>query len=172
MATLLDASGMGTLLAPAFVFIFIFIAIFAVLKKIKILGDNDGINAILAFIVAAFSIMIPETSVLIGYFLPWFFMFSILVVVIFMFFMFLGVKGGTMTDIAKNSTFITFSVATIVVIFLIAMTQAFGPFLMVGGGTGFWAVTKRLIFSKRILGLLFMLFVAAYAVSFIGAKSE
>jgi hypothetical protein len=170
MATLLDATEIGTLLAPAFVFILIFIAIFAGLKKVKMAGDNDGVNAILAFIVAAFAIMIPETSVLIGLFLPWFFMFSVLVVVIFMFFMFLGVKGSAMADVAKNSTFITFSISAIIIIFLIAMTQAFGPFLMVGEGTGFWAVTKRLIFSKRVLGLLFMLFVAAYAVSFIGAK--
>ncbi len=172
MATILDATELGALIAPAFVFIFAFAVLFASLKKIKIFGENDGVNAIIAFIAAMFIIMMPETSVLVTSFVPWFFMLGILVVAIFMFFMFLGVKGDAIVDVAKNSTFVTFVVIAIIILFLIAMTQAYGPFLMVNGGNSFWDVTKRLLFSKKVLGLLFMLFVAAYAVSFIGTKSE
>jgi hypothetical protein len=39
---------------------------------------------------------------------------------------------------------------------------------MVTQGTGFWATTKRLIFSRNVLGLLFMLIIASRTISFLG----
>tara|TARA_Y100000310_G_scaffold345473_1_gene465376 strand:+ start:3126 stop:3641 length:516 start_codon:yes stop_codon:yes gene_type:complete len=170
MATIFEAGGLQDILAPAFVFIFVFAIVFALLKKIKIFGGNDGVNAIVAFIIGAFTIMVPESTVVIGSFLPWFFLLFFLILVIFMFFMFLGVRGEEMADVAKSSAFVSFMVIMIIILFLVAMTKAFGPFLMVTGGTGFWAMTKTLIFSKKVLGLIFMLFVAAYAVTFIASK--
>jgi len=59
--------------------------------------------------------------------------------VIFMFFMFIGVNNNSMENVAKNSTVITVSIIAIIVLFLVALTNAYGPFLMVTQGTGFWA---------------------------------
>tara|TARA_Y100000310_G_scaffold322163_1_gene380860 strand:+ start:8938 stop:9453 length:516 start_codon:yes stop_codon:yes gene_type:complete len=171
MATIFESGGVGDLISIAFVFLFVFVILFALLKKIKLFGDNEGFNSIVAFIFASFTVMVPESRVVVGNFLPWFFMFFMLALVMFMFFMFLGVKEETMAEVAKNSTFITVSIATVIILFLMAMTKAYGPFLMAGEGAGFWPTTKRLIFSRNFLGVIFMLFVSAYAVIFLSKKN-
>ena len=170
MATPLDVNGLGTLLAPAFVFIFVFAILYALLNKIKFFGENEGINAVVAFIVGVFVVMAPGAQVVLASFLPSFFLFMIFVFFMVMFFMFLGVKGESIVTVAKDSTFMAFSIIVISVLFLISLSVAYGPFFMVGSAPGFWESTKRLIFSRKVLGLLFMLFIAAYAISFIGQK--
>ena len=171
MVTIFESSGIGNLLSMAFVFLFVFVIIFALLKKIKIFGDNEGFNSIIAFVFAGFTIMVPESQMVIGNFLPWFFLFFMLALVMFMFFMFLGVKEESLIDVTKGSTFITVVISVIIILFFMAMTNAYGPFLMVGEGSGFWQTTKRLIFSRNFLGVIFMLFVSAYAVTFLSKKN-
>ncbi|GEM_PF-1057581 len=172
MATLLDATGLGDILSLIFVFLFVFAVIYAVLKKAPFFGDNAGLNSIIAFIFAAFSVMIPESTIVIGTFLPWFFMFFLLVVLLFMFFMFLGVKNEDMMEAAKNDTVMTIILLVVITLFLISLTQAYGPFLMVNGGTGFWATTKRLIFSRKFLGIIFMFVIASFTIGFLGNKQK
>ncbi len=167
MATIFEASGVGGALSLVFVFILVFAVMYALLKKIGFLGKSDGLNAIVAFIFAMLTSMSPGSEIVVGSFLPWFFMFMFLVLMIFMFFMFIGVNNSTMEDVAKNSTVVTISLVAIIVLFLVALTKAYGPFLMVTQGTGFWATTKRLIFSRNVLGLIFMLVVASRAISFL-----
>ena len=145
MATPLDVNGLGTLLAPAFVFIFVFAIVYALLKKIKFFGDAEGINAIVAFIMGVFVIMAPGAQVVLSSFLPSFFLFMVFVFFMIMFFMFLGVKGESIVSVAKDSVFMTFSIIVISILFLISLSTAYGPFLMVGSSPGFWESTKRLI---------------------------
>ena len=167
MATIFEAGGIEEALSLVFVFILVFAVMYALLKKIGFLGKSDGLNATVAFIFAMLTAMSPGSEIVIGSFLPWFFMFMFLVLVIFMFFMFIGVNNNSMENVAKNSTVITVSIIAIIVLFLVALTNAYGPFLMVTQGTGFWATTKRLIFSRNVLGLIFMLVVASKTISFL-----
>ena len=74
MATILEASGLGSMVSMIMVFLFVFVVVFALLKKIKFFG-SDGFDAIIAFVFAVFTLMVPETHVVIGNFLPWFFLF-------------------------------------------------------------------------------------------------
>ncbi|MDP3917519.1 MAG: hypothetical protein Q8Q42_04525 [Nanoarchaeota archaeon] len=174
MATILDASGFGSLLGVVFTFILVFAATFAVMKKVKFFGkDNSGLDAIMAFVVAFFTIMIPEAQVVISSFLPWIAVFFMVMIAVIMFFMFVGVKDETITEnVLHQPFFITIVVAAIVIIFLVSMTKAFGSFLTIGAGFGFWETTKRFLFSRRFLGLIFMLFVAAYTILFLTQKKS
>ena len=153
-------------------FLLVFAVSFALLKKTKIFGESDGANALISFIVGLLTIMFTESQVLIINFIPWTVLFMVLILFIFMFFMFLGVKEEDMVNVAKDTSFTTFTVIAIIILFLVAMSKAFGPFLLADGGGGFWAVTKRAIFSTRFLGVIFLLFVAAYAVRFISPAKE
>lgn len=167
MATLLEASGLGSMVGMILVFLFVFVIVFATLKKIKFFG-NDGFEAIIAFVVAVFTLMVPETHVVIGNFLPWFFLFLLLALMIVMFFMFLGVKGETIADLTKEPFMQIIGIGGILVLFFISMTQAFGPFLLADpNAIGFWATTKRLIFSRHFLGMIILFFVGAYTISFL-----
>ncbi|MBT5557625.1 hypothetical protein HOJ84_00690, partial [Candidatus Woesearchaeota archaeon] len=91
MSTIFEASGVGGALSLVFVFILVFAVMYALLKKVGFLGKSDGLNAMVAFIFAMLTAMSPGSEIVIGSFLPWFFMFMFLVLMIFMFFMFIGV---------------------------------------------------------------------------------
>ncbi len=167
MATILDASGLGSMVSMILVFLLVFVIIFALLKKSKLLG-GEGFDAIIAFVIAIFSVMVPETQVVVGNFLPWFFMFLLLALVIMMFFMFMGVKGETIAGLAKEPFIQVIGIGGIVMLFFVSLTQAFGPFLLVDPtAIGFWATTKRLIFSRHFLGMILLFFIGAYAISFL-----
>ena len=167
MATILEASGLGSMVSMIMVFLFVFVVVFALLKKIKFFG-SDGFDAIIAFVFAVFTLMVPETHVVIGNFLPWFFLFLLLALMIIMFFMFLGVKGETIAGLTKEPFMQVIGIGGILMLFFICMTQAFGPFLMVDpAAIGFWATTKRLIFSRHFLGMIVLFFIGAYTISFL-----
>ena len=166
MATILQTQVIE-FLTPIFIFLLVFVILYALLQKSKVLGGIKGFDAIAAFAVAILFVLLPEGTIFITSFTPWMLIFGVLVLVIFMFFMFLGVSASTMVDIAKNSTFITFAVIMIVVIFLVSLSQAAGPFLLTNTDAGFWNATKRALFHPRMLGALFLLGVASFAVKFI-----
>ncbi|MBT3865530.1 hypothetical protein HOF78_00315 [Candidatus Woesearchaeota archaeon] len=167
MATILEASGLGSIISMIMVFLLVFVVVFALLKKSKFFG-GDGFDAIIAFVFAVFTIMVPETQVVVGNFLPWFFMFLLLALVIFMFFMFMGVKGETIAGLAKEPFMQVVGIGAIVVLFFISMTQAFGPFLLVDpNAVGFWATTKRFLFTREFLGVVVLFFIGAYSITFL-----
>jgi len=166
MATLLDAGPLKDVLITSFVFLLVFIGAVALLKQFKPLGENDSINYIISFILAFMTILYPQTQVVLSTFIPWGILVFALAFFCFMFFMFLGVKNETLADVARDSSFTFVAITTLVILFLIALTKAFGPFLLVTNQPGFWEATKRSIFNARFLGLLFMLMVAAYAVRY------
>ena len=169
MATILDTGLLG-IITPVLVFLFIFAIIYGLLIKIKFFGDNKNFNAIIAFAVALLTLIIPEARIVVSQFTGWFVLLAILVMFIFIFFMFLGVKHESMIDVAKSGTFITFAVIFIIILLLIALTNAFGPFLTVNNQAGFWNSVKRVLFSARFLGVLLILMIASYAVRFLSSS--
>ena len=169
MATILDAALLG-LITPILIFLFLFAVMYGLLQKIKFFGDNKNFNAIIAFSVALLTMIIPETRVVVSNFTGWFALLAMLVLFIFIFFLFLGVKHETLADVAKEGTFVTFVVIFIIILFLVALTKAFGPFLIVNQELGFWNSVKRVLFSARFLGVLLILMIASYAVRFLSSN--
>ena len=55
-------------------------------------------------------------------------------------------------------------------LFLIALTQVYGPFLVTNAEAGFWNATKRAIFHPKMIGALFVLIIAAYTVRFVASN--
>ena len=169
MATIFDAGILG-ILTPILVFIFLFAIVYALLLRIPFFGENKNFNAIIAFSIALLTLIIPEARIVVSQFTGWFILLAILVLFIFLFFIFLGVKHETLIDVAKSGTFVTFAVIFIIVLFLIALTNAFGPFLMTNQQPGFWNAVKRVIFSSRFLGVLLILMIASYAIRFLSSS--
>ncbi len=171
MATILDVGFLGTL-TPIFVLVFIFTVTYALFHKTKFFGDNTAFNAVAAIALSLLFIIVPEAQVIITTFTPWITILGILVLFIFMFFLSLGVKGDDMVKVAKDSTFVTFTVIAIIVIFLIALTKAFGPLLVTNQEPGFWNALKRVLFHPRILGVFLVLAIAMYTVRFVTGESS
>ncbi len=171
MATPLDTSFI-TLVTPALVFIFVFAIFYALLIKTKLFGEKLAFNAVIALAASLLFIIVPQARGIVLTATPWMLILVLFVVFIFIFFMALGVKGEDMIkNVAKDPTFITITVIAIIVIFLVALTNSFGPFLVTNQEPGFWNSVKRALFHPRMLGALFILFVASYTVRFI-VKNE
>ncbi len=168
MATLFS-EGFVEVLTPIFVFIFLFAALWALLMKTKFFGDKPAFNIIIAFAASMLVFIVPEAQVVITTFTPWIAILTILIIFIFAFFMFLGVKDKTLTDFASGGGFAFWAVLIICIIFLVSLTKAFGPFLMVNQSPGFWNSVKRVLLHPKTLGALFILMVASYTVRYLGS---
>jgi hypothetical protein len=167
MATILDV-GLLEFFTPIFVFVLVFSLVYALLSKTKMLSESAGVNGTIAVIIGLLLLIVPEAREVITIFTPWFTLFIILVIFIFLFFMALGVKEKSLLHVAtQNNAFITFAIAIIVIIFLIALSKAFGPFLLVNGEPGFWNAVKRTVFHPKALGALLLLLIASYTVGFL-----
>jgi hypothetical protein len=168
MATLFSEEFV-TLLTPIFVFLFVFTALFALLKKTKFFGTNVGFNLVISFAASMLVFVVPESHVVVASFTPWVALFTILIVFLFVFFMFFGVQEKDIGKFVQTSTFTFWMVLIIVIIFLVALTKAFGPFLMVNQNPGFWNAVKRTVFHPKTLGALFVLVISAYAIKYLGS---
>ena len=161
MANLLDLNLIG-FLAPALVFIFFWVVTYAILSKVKIFGDNKGVNLTIAFTVALLVLINVKITRVITAFIPWVFGFFILLLFIYVLFMFFGVDEKFLSGLIKNETTIWVPVLSIIVImFLFALTVVFGPFLQVTDQPGFWETVKRTVFHPRVLGAIFIIIVAS-----------
>lgn len=170
MATFLDV-GLVSFLTPIFIFLFLFAIFYALLKKFKIFGDKtENLSAVASLSLALIVLFSTPARTIVHTMTPMIAVVFVLVFLAFLFFMFLGVKGEDMvTNVAKSPGFYTTMIIAFIVIFLIALSQAFGPIFATNLEAGFWNATKRLIFSPRVLGALFLLAIAAYAVRYLGS---
>ncbi len=167
MATILE-TGLIEFLMPAIVFLFVLVTGYALLMKVKFFGSNKGLNGLIAFIIALLFFIVPQMRTVVTLFTPWVSLLTILVVALFVFFMFLGVKEEKVVKVTMESAvFMTIVIAAILILFLIALTQAFGPFLITNQEPGFWNAVKRVVFSPMVLGAFFIIILGSYAVKFI-----
>ena len=129
MATILDL-GFLNYFSIIFVFLLILFIIYAILKYTKVLGDNDGIYAIIALSFAVLFILIKQARTVILEALPWF---TILFVVIL--FILLAVKMFDVDDSVLKSaitsgpygkTIIYWVITLVVIILLYSFSQSFG----------------------------------------------
>lgn len=165
---LTESLGLFEYLLPVFLFIFFFAFGYGLLLKTKFFGDNKGLLATIAFIMALLVVLMPQARLVVSLFTPWVALLGMLVVLILVMFMFLGVKEDAIVkETVGHPLFITFVAAAIIILFLVALSQAYGNFLLVNNQPGFWNDTKRLLFAPRILGAIFILVVSGYMIRYL-----
>ena len=170
MATLLDTT-VVSFLVPIFVFLLIFAAAYALLQKTGWFGGKKGFDAAIAFAVSILFAITPDATQFVTLFTPWMLVFAFVILAVFVLFMAMGVKEGDMVkNVAQDSTFITIVIIGVVILFLVALTQVFGPFLLTNTEAGFWNATKRALFHPRMLGAMFILAVSAFAIQFLASE--
>ncbi|HME87256.1 MAG TPA: hypothetical protein VKE88_02490, partial [Candidatus Nanoarchaeia archaeon] len=120
MATFLDA-GLLSHFNVVFVFLFVLVAVYAILLKIKMFGDNQFVNGVIAFVMAVMFASSNTTAKVFSYATPWFvLLFLVLLVVQLMF----SMMGGTDNIITANNPTTTSIVAIfILMIFFLSISQ-------------------------------------------------
>ena len=156
---------------PVFSFLFVFVVVYAVLAKTKVLGDQR-VNLLVSFIIAIIFMNFSSLDLYVRTILPWF------VVLLVCLFLALVIMGFSTKDVEKMTTpgFAWVIVAILVVIFLIAAIRVFNPMFhpdlgITTAGPGQDGVLVQImhIFDSRFGGSI-LLFVIALIVAWILTK--
>ncbi|MEK6820692.1 MAG: hypothetical protein AABX71_03195 [Nanoarchaeota archaeon] len=143
----IDISGISYFL-PIFGFLFVFVIVYALLAKTKLLGDSQLINLIISFIVAIIFSTMASVEEYIETVTPWF---VVLVIVLFFILIIIGLSQQKISDIMKPG-FVWVFIIALIVIFLISAVKVFS----------FWQPIKEFVTTEaRIAGAVILLAIAA-----------
>ncbi|MEM4625426.1 MAG: hypothetical protein QXJ28_01505 [Candidatus Pacearchaeota archaeon] len=159
---MLDFSGLAYF-ASIFGFVFVWVLMFAILIKTKILGDNAFINSIIALIFALVFISFSPGVVYVQTIIPWF---AILIISIFFMMLIIGFSQKEVDKFMKPWMSWVF-ILVLLIIFLFSAVKVFNPFLapyLPGspdkGGDPNLIKLKNFIYSESFLGAALLLFIA------------
>ena len=169
MATFLDISGLAHF-SSFFVFLFVWLVVYALLQYTKVLGQNQGINIILGLVVGLLVLFSPIATGVIEYISPWF-----AVVFIFIIFATVGLKivGATDADISAMGPMKSIVGVIIVIILLVGALSYVRNEVTVPGDNDTktdYRNSAAVIFHPNVLGSIFILLVAVFAIALLAAK--
>ncbi|MBT3690908.1 hypothetical protein HOG16_01535 [Candidatus Woesearchaeota archaeon] len=169
MATFLDL-GILEHLVPLFSFVFVFLIIYALLQKLKLLGGKSAIDFLVSLTVSLLVILSSSAIELARFMSVWGVV--VIVILVFMFIMmsFWAKDGdlGLPEDMdVKGIVFWIF-----IIILAIGLTQVFGPVLTpYAEGADPSRTILRTIFHPRIVGALFLLIIIGNLAKLLKFKS-
>jgi len=106
-------------------FALVFLVTYALLAKTKILGSNSFIHFLTSFLVAVIFASSPTTTQFTVLTIPWIGVLSVMLLLVLMIFAF--VKGN-LDEVVKSPIVSVILIAIILIIFLVAAVNVFGPF--------------------------------------------
>lgn len=168
MATILDI-GILDHFIPIFIFLFIFVVVYALLLKTKMLGTNKGLIGLTSFVIAMLFIVTQAATEFIQLITPWFVVLIVVSMCFLLIFMFLGIKPEAIAGaIGTESTVWTILIILLVLLGL-ALTKVIGPGIAAvtqeeAEDKAFMGKIGSIIFHPKILGVLFILLIASYAI--------
>ncbi len=142
---------------PLFVFVLIFVFLYAILEKTKLLGDSSRFNFLVSLCIAVMSMFSGSSTELILAVLPWYIFLMFFLLLLFTLFMFFGVDAKDVWPKVGGQTtvFIVMIIALIV-----SITKVFGPVFTPYAVEGTSNVF-RTIFHPRVVGAFFILLIAS-----------
>lgn len=168
-----DLSGL-TFLVPIFGFLFVFIILFALLSKTKILGGSRWIDLFVSFIVSIIFVSVSSARVYVESILPWF---AILIVAIFLVLIIIGITQKDLDKFMKP-WFAWVFIILLIIIFLVAAIKVFAPsispWLPGYSSAGLDPLSVRIkdfFYSSKFLGSLLLIILAAI-VSWVLVKAK
>ncbi len=166
MATFLDVSVLS-LVTPIFVFLLIFVLVYATALKTKILGENNALIVTAALSVSVIS-MFAGSSVpqFITNTVPW--IVALFIGLLFLIFIYLFLGGGSEKEIMEQLGLKWVVFVILIVIVFIGLVQVIRLSPLQQGGNATQDTFKQEIVSTlvhpRILGALFLMIIASFAV--------
>lgn len=167
-----DLSGFSYFV-PIFGFLLVTIVVYALLTKLKILGDNDVISLFVAFIIGIIFVSVTSVRTVVENVVPWF---AMLIIALFFIFVIIGFSQG---KFEKSPAWLMWVFVIVLVgIFLVSLMKVFGnvvyPYLpgTPAPGDEFSAKLKEFFYSSRFLGALLLLVIAAITAKILLKKSD
>ncbi len=160
-----DALSALTFLNPIIVFAFVFVILFAILAKTKILG-SAGVNAVVSFVIAFIFATLSPAREYITNVTPWF---AVLFVVIFFVLLIIGFTQEKISSIMKPGITWVFIILLAIILIVVALNvfqTQIAPYTPGGnetGGNSMLLSFKHIFISNEVLTALLLLVVAAAA---------
>jgi len=175
MATIIDI-GVLDHFVPLFVFLFVFVIFYAVLLKTKILGSNKGLMSLVSFVVAMLFIITQSATEFVQLVTPWFVVLIMITMAFLLIFMFMGIKPDAIASAIGNESMVWTIMIVLLVLLGFALTKTIGPGIadITQGNVddeNFVGSVGTILFHPKILGVLFILFVASFAIKGIARAS-
>jgi len=146
---------------PLLTFVFVFILIYAVLKKTKILGESGAINVITSLILSIILLAFTSVGNYIANITPWF---SVIIVILFFFFMFVAFLIKEPASFLKPLAIVFIIIFALILIAAIFYTfpgtHAYLPGQSEEGANGTLLTIKHFIFEEKFLSGLLLLVIA------------
>lgn len=146
----IDISGLEFFM-PIFGFLFVFVIVYALLAKTKLLGDNKFINLLISFIVAIIFSIVSPVQKYVQTVTPWF---VVLVIALFFILIIIGLSQQKLGEIMKP-WFVWVFIVALILVFLISATKVFSPV--------WWDVRDFITNEGRIVGGILLLIIAVAA---------
>jgi hypothetical protein len=192
MATFLDI-GLAQHFAVIFPILLVFVIVFALLEKSKILGDNKGLHSLIALSIALMMLFVPGVVQVIAIMAPWFVLMFLLVIFFFMLLLSFGTKWESIVKVASVwQTPHWFLLIIGLVIFVGALGAVYGGSLLpysvepgeepvnvsaTGDVEGMTTDTGdfnqnvgRVLFHPKTIGLVFLLMVGSLTIRLLASQ--
>jgi len=168
MATFLDVSGLEYF-SSFFVFIFVWLGIYAILAYSKIV-QNKSISILIGLLIGVFVLFSPTATGAIQYIAPWF-----AVVLIFIMLAGLVIKSFGATDLEAYSSLRGVLLVIVVIVLVVGVLSYVREQTVVPGDnetSAEWDYKKTgtLLFHPKVLGMLFILLIAVFTIALLAGK--
>ena len=147
-----DVSGLSYFM-PIFGFLFVFVIVYSLLAKTKLLGENKFVNLLISFIVAIIFTTFSSVQEYVQQVTPWF---VVLVIALFFILLIVGLSQHKITDIVGKG-FVWFFVIALILVFLIAAIKVFPNAF----GEAWNELVGFMTFRARIAGAIILLIIAS-----------
>ncbi|MFH1064872.1 MAG: hypothetical protein V1729_07340 [Candidatus Woesearchaeota archaeon] len=190
MATFLDI-GLAEHFAIIFPILLVFVIVFALLEKSKILGDNKGLHSLIALSIAIMMIFVPGLVQVVVIMAPWFVILFLLVTFFLLLLMSFGTKWDAISGVANVwQTPHWFLLIISLIVFIGALAQVYGGAMLPFSDDGSVQVSSaadtnlttdtgnfnqnvgRVIFHPKTIGLFFMLMVGALTIKLLASTPK
>ena len=145
-----DISGLEFFM-PIFGFLFVFVIVYALLDKTKILGESKFINLLISFVIAVIFATVSSVQDYVQLVTPWF---VVLVIALFFVLIIVGLSQNKISDII-GKRFVWVFIVALILVFLISATKVFAPV--------WWNVQDFITNEGRIVGGVLLLIIGALA---------
>lgn len=169
MATFLDLTGLEQF-SSFFVFIFVWLAVWAILAYTKIFGENKALSIILGLIIGIFVLLSPTVTGSIAYIAPW-------IALVFVFIMLLKIvlQSFGATDVEAFAPLKSVFIVIIIIALLFGMLAYIRERTVLpgeGGTSEEYDFTKatNIIFHPKVLGIIFIFIIAVFTIALLVGK--
>ena len=167
MATFLDIAGLQQF-SSIFVFIFVWLVVYAVLAFSKILGENKAINVIIGLVVGIFVLFSPIATGVIEYIAPWFAVIFIFVIFVTIALKLFGASGAESLGSLRTVTFVV-----IILVLVVGALSYVRQQVTVPGDNETsidYSKTTTILFHPKILGIIFVMIIAVFTIVLLAGK--